>query len=173
MTQNICSLIELSKGAALIVDYGEDHAFSNSFRVSQQRSYLLGDQRPQARQGLRGHYLAGWNAGSDCLRKLLADTADCPNEQTSKSDADHASRLIPRVHGDQTATRKSTAENKCLAEQTARPKLCAALRPQGDGRNLQVSLHWPQGRRRRLSFFGRRDIEKGGTVRLIATFNLP
>ncbi len=34
MTQNICSLVELSKGAALVVDYGEDHAFSNSFRVS-------------------------------------------------------------------------------------------------------------------------------------------
>ena len=34
MTQNICSLIELSKGAALVIDYGEDHAFSNSFRVS-------------------------------------------------------------------------------------------------------------------------------------------
>ena len=31
-TQEICSLIELTKGAALIVDYGEDHAFSNSFR---------------------------------------------------------------------------------------------------------------------------------------------
>lgn len=34
MTQNLCSLIELSKGAALIIDYGEDYAFSNSFRVS-------------------------------------------------------------------------------------------------------------------------------------------
>jgi SAM-dependent MidA family methyltransferase len=33
-TQDISSLIELSKGAALIIDYGEDHAFSNSFRVS-------------------------------------------------------------------------------------------------------------------------------------------
>lgn len=33
-TQDICSLVELSKGAALIIDYGEDHAFSNSFRVS-------------------------------------------------------------------------------------------------------------------------------------------
>ena len=31
-TQEICSLIELTKGAAVIVDYGEDHAFSNSFR---------------------------------------------------------------------------------------------------------------------------------------------
>ena len=31
-TQEICALIELTKGAALIVDYGEDHAFSNSFR---------------------------------------------------------------------------------------------------------------------------------------------
>ena len=32
ITQQICSLVEVSKGAALIVDYGEDHAFSNSFR---------------------------------------------------------------------------------------------------------------------------------------------
>ena len=31
-TQEICALIELTKGAALLVDYGEDHAFSNSFR---------------------------------------------------------------------------------------------------------------------------------------------
>jgi len=34
ITDQICSLVELTKGAALIVDYGEDHAFSNSFRVS-------------------------------------------------------------------------------------------------------------------------------------------
>ena len=33
-TQDISALIELTKGAALIVDYGENHAFSNSFRVS-------------------------------------------------------------------------------------------------------------------------------------------
>jgi SAM-dependent MidA family methyltransferase len=28
------SLIEVSRGSALIIDYGEDHAFSNSFRVT-------------------------------------------------------------------------------------------------------------------------------------------
>lgn len=33
MTSEILSLLEISKGTALIVDYGEDHAFSNSFRV--------------------------------------------------------------------------------------------------------------------------------------------
>ena len=33
MTRDIMSLVEVSKGAALIIDYGEDHAFSNSFRV--------------------------------------------------------------------------------------------------------------------------------------------
>lgn len=33
-TKDITQLVELSRGAALIVDYGEDHAFSNSFRVS-------------------------------------------------------------------------------------------------------------------------------------------
>ena len=31
-TKNIASLIELTKGAALVIDYGENHAFSNSFR---------------------------------------------------------------------------------------------------------------------------------------------
>lgn len=31
-TKDVCSLIELSKGMALVVDYGEDHSFSNSFR---------------------------------------------------------------------------------------------------------------------------------------------
>ena len=31
-SKDIASLIELTKGAALIVDYGEDYAFSNSFR---------------------------------------------------------------------------------------------------------------------------------------------
>lgn len=34
MTQEIMSLIEVSRGSALIIDYGEDHAFSNSFRVT-------------------------------------------------------------------------------------------------------------------------------------------
>ena len=33
-TQEIMSLIEVSRGSALIIDYGEDHAFSNSFRVT-------------------------------------------------------------------------------------------------------------------------------------------
>ena len=33
-TQEITALVELTKGSALIVDYGENHAFSNSFRVS-------------------------------------------------------------------------------------------------------------------------------------------
>jgi SAM-dependent MidA family methyltransferase len=33
LTQQINALIEASKGTALIIDYGEDHAFSNSFRV--------------------------------------------------------------------------------------------------------------------------------------------
>jgi len=29
---DITSLVELTRGAALVIDYGEDHAFSNSFR---------------------------------------------------------------------------------------------------------------------------------------------
>jgi len=33
VTQEIMSLLEVSRGSALIIDYGEDHAFSNSFRV--------------------------------------------------------------------------------------------------------------------------------------------
>ena len=32
MTQDIVNLVELSRGMSLIVDYGEDHIFSNSFR---------------------------------------------------------------------------------------------------------------------------------------------
>eukprot|EP00347_Sterkiella_histriomuscorum_P000709 403374808 len=32
LTQEIISLVELSRGNALIIDYGEDHAFTNSFR---------------------------------------------------------------------------------------------------------------------------------------------
>ena len=30
--KDIGQLVELTKGAALVIDYGEDHAFSNSFR---------------------------------------------------------------------------------------------------------------------------------------------
>lgn len=32
LTKDICNLVELSNGMALVVDYGEDHSFSNSFR---------------------------------------------------------------------------------------------------------------------------------------------
>lgn len=32
--KDLATLVELTKGAALVIDYGEDHAFSNSFRVS-------------------------------------------------------------------------------------------------------------------------------------------
>ena len=33
MTVDIMSLLEISRGNAMIIDYGEDHAFTNSFRV--------------------------------------------------------------------------------------------------------------------------------------------
>ena len=33
LTKDICNLLELSKGMALVIDYGENHAFSNSFRA--------------------------------------------------------------------------------------------------------------------------------------------
>ena len=39
-SKDIASLIELTKGAALIVDYGEDHAFSNSFRGIQNHTLV-------------------------------------------------------------------------------------------------------------------------------------
>ena len=39
LTQEIISLLEVSRGNALIVDYGEDHAFSGSFRVNY--TYIL------------------------------------------------------------------------------------------------------------------------------------
>lgn len=32
LTRDICNLLELSRGCALVVDYGEDNSFSNSFR---------------------------------------------------------------------------------------------------------------------------------------------
>lgn len=32
LTRDICNLLELSRGTALVIDYGEDHSFSNSFR---------------------------------------------------------------------------------------------------------------------------------------------
>ncbi len=45
LTSEILSLLEVSRGAALIIDYGEDHAFSNSFRVIILLIYPVGDQR--------------------------------------------------------------------------------------------------------------------------------
>jgi len=33
MTVDIMSLLDLSRGNAMIIDYGEEHAFTNSFRV--------------------------------------------------------------------------------------------------------------------------------------------
>jgi SAM-dependent MidA family methyltransferase len=30
--KDLCNIVELSRGMGLIIDYGEDHAFSNSFR---------------------------------------------------------------------------------------------------------------------------------------------
>lgn len=32
ITKDICNLLELSNGMSLVIDYGEDHSFSNSFR---------------------------------------------------------------------------------------------------------------------------------------------
>lgn len=39
-TQEIMSLVEVSRGTALIVDYGEDHAFSNSFRAIKEHKLI-------------------------------------------------------------------------------------------------------------------------------------
>ena len=33
LTKEMIEIVELSRGAALVIDYGEDHAFTNSFRV--------------------------------------------------------------------------------------------------------------------------------------------
>lgn len=43
VTQDILSLVEMSRGNALIIDYGEDHAFTNSFRVSINNLMSLGN----------------------------------------------------------------------------------------------------------------------------------
>ena len=32
LTKDICNLLELSNGMGIIIDYGENHSFSNSFR---------------------------------------------------------------------------------------------------------------------------------------------
>ena len=32
LTKEICNLLELSRGMGLVIDYGEAHSFSNSFR---------------------------------------------------------------------------------------------------------------------------------------------
>lgn len=34
------SLLEVSRGTALIIDYGEDHAFSNSFRAIKEHKLI-------------------------------------------------------------------------------------------------------------------------------------
>lgn len=54
ITQQICSLVEITKGAALVIDYGEDHAFSNSFRVSSScvNLFSVGDQGSQVSEGV-------------------------------------------------------------------------------------------------------------------------
>lgn len=40
VTQEIMQLLEVSRGTALIVDYGEDHAFSNSFRAIKEHKLI-------------------------------------------------------------------------------------------------------------------------------------
>jgi SAM-dependent MidA family methyltransferase len=43
LTKDICNLLELSRGLALVVDYGEDHSFSNSFRGLKNHKLVKGD----------------------------------------------------------------------------------------------------------------------------------
>jgi len=44
LTKDICSLLELSRGMSLIVDYGEPHSFSNSFRGLKEHKLVKDDQ---------------------------------------------------------------------------------------------------------------------------------
>lgn len=44
LTKDICSLLELSRGMSLIVDYGEPHSFSNSFRGLKNHKLVKDDQ---------------------------------------------------------------------------------------------------------------------------------
>ena len=44
LTKDICSLLELSKGMALVIDYGENHSFSNSFRGLKNHQLVKDDQ---------------------------------------------------------------------------------------------------------------------------------
>ena len=43
-TKDICSLLELSKGMAIVIDYGEDHSFSNSFRGLKNHELIKDEQ---------------------------------------------------------------------------------------------------------------------------------
>lgn len=43
LTKDICSLMELSRGMALVIDYGENHSFSNSFRGLKQHQLVKDD----------------------------------------------------------------------------------------------------------------------------------
>ena len=43
LTKDICNLLELSRGMGLIIDYGENHSFSNSFRALKNHKLIKDD----------------------------------------------------------------------------------------------------------------------------------
>lgn len=44
LTKDINNIVELSKGMSLIIDYGESHNFSNSFRALKNHQLIKDDQ---------------------------------------------------------------------------------------------------------------------------------
>ena len=44
LTKDICNLLELSNGMSVVIDYGEDHSFSNSFRGLMKHKLIKDDQ---------------------------------------------------------------------------------------------------------------------------------
>lgn len=45
LTKDICNLLELSRGMGLVIDYGETHSFSNSFRGLKNHKLVKDDQQ--------------------------------------------------------------------------------------------------------------------------------
>lgn len=51
LTRDLCNIIELSRGMGLIIDYGEDHGFSNSFRGIKNHKLVKDDAEILAHAG--------------------------------------------------------------------------------------------------------------------------
>lgn len=88
-----------------MIDYGEDHAFSDSFRVSFfSLTFESGYQRAPTDKRLGRNHSAGGNFGLNSLRKFCVDCPSRKNEQASKNGTTDASRVIFGINGDKAQT---------------------------------------------------------------------